>query len=281
MGMLAAALGAVAMLTACNDPAAGEDESALAGQSYVALGDSYTAAPGTGLNRGEECYQSAINYPRLIALELDLALTDASCNGAQLGNLTEVQQPSGNPPQLDALGEDTDVVTIRLGANDASLYALSVIRCAQLASRDPAGSPCTDQLGEQYLATAAEQIRTRFDRALAQIADRAPNARIVVVGYPEWAPPTAEQGCEVFRLAEGDYDYTRRANEILVTTLAEAAAAADVDYVDTFAVAEGHHMCADDPWIAGLERTPDAAAVHPFPAEQQAVADLVVDLLRS
>lgn len=266
-------------LTACDDSAA--DEERLAGLSYVSLGDSYTAAPGTGINRGKICYQSAINYPRLIALELDLDLTDVSCGGAKLENLTQRQAPTGNPPQLDALTPETDLVTIRIGANDAALYRSTVLRCAQLAPRDPDGAPCTEQVGEQYLRTAAQQIRTRFDRALDDIATRAPDARIVVVGYPAWAPPGRPEDCDAFPLAAGDYAFARRANEILVRTLEEAAAAADVGYVDTWAASQGHHMCSDDPWIAGLERTDKAAQLHPFPAEQRAVADLVVELLTS
>src|SRR5690348_18156418 len=47
--------------------------------SYVAIGDSYTAAPGTGAHVGPiVCGRSGRNYPRLIAVALHLALFQRS-----------------------------------------------------------------------------------------------------------------------------------------------------------------------------------------------------------
>ena len=43
----------------------------------------------------------------------------------------------------------------------------------------------------------------------------------------------------------------------------------------------GHDMCAEDPWISGLQPEPSyAAPLHPYAAEQKLVADLLTDLLR-
>jgi hypothetical protein len=51
--------------------------------SYVALGDSYTAAPlvlPIAPNAPGDCLQSAVNYPHLTASALGLSLRDRSCS---------------------------------------------------------------------------------------------------------------------------------------------------------------------------------------------------------
>ncbi|QYJ02946.1 SGNH/GDSL hydrolase family protein [Nocardioides panacisoli] len=266
-------------LSACGRAA---EDSAWAGLDYVALGDSYTAAPGTGVDLGEACYQSARNYPRLVASALQLDLTDASCGGARIGDLTGVQRRTAAPPQFRALSVDTDLVTLRIGANNSSLYARTAYQCPQLARQAPHGAPCADELGgAAFLDAVATEIRTELEEALARIERLAPSARIVVVGYPEWAPPATTRGCDELPLADGDHAFVRRANEVMVTELRDAALAAEVAYVDVWAATEGHHMCAPDPWIAGVTPRSTAAALHPYPREQAVTADLVEELLRS
>lgn len=118
-----------------------------------------------------------------------------------------------------------------------------------------------------------------METALAGVEERAPNARIVVVGYPEWAPPATGPACAQLPLAEGDLAFVRRANEIVVDKLEQAAAEAEVDYVDVWSVTEGHHMCSTEPWIAGVQPDWTAAPLHPYPVEQRVTADLIADLL--
>lgn len=248
---------------------------------YVALGDSYTAAPGTGDDEGEHCYQSERNYPRLLAQELGLDLTDVSCGGADTGHLTSSQVGHGNPPQFDALSADTDLVTIRIGANDAKLYGSSVYGCARIAGQDPDGAPCTEELGGgQYLDIVAQGLRTSLEGVFDQIDRLAPHARVVAVGYPQWAPREAPSSCDQLPLAEGDYPFVRRANVLIAEALAEAAAATGVEHVDLWRLTADHHMCADRPWIAGALPDGSAAAFHPYVTEQRAITDLLVDLLQ-
>ena len=47
------------------------------------------------------------------------------------------------------------------------------------------------------------------------------------------------------------------------------------------AASEGHDICSDDPWINGRrkDRRTKAAPYHPMPAEQAAVAELILALL--
>lgn len=270
------------VLSGCGDdrPPPAELDPLSSGDEYVALGDSYTAAPGTGPDTSNDgCLQSARNYPHQVAEQLDLDLVDVSCGGATTADLAGGQETPPKPPQLDALTEQTRLVTLRIGGNDADLYSRTVYRCTDLAG-DGAASPCADEYGgEDYLTETTDAIHDDLVTALDEIEQRAPDARVVVVGYPAWAPPSPPDRCPELPLATGDYDFARSANELLVQTLESAATDAQVEYVDVWSTTEGHHICADDPWIAGLEPDGPAAPLHPYRAEQQAVADLLLDHL--
>lgn len=254
------------------------------GDQYVALGDSYTAAPRTGPPAADDgCLQTTVNYPRLVAKRLDLDLTDVSCGGASTVQVTEAQPlgPHRAPPQKDALTGATDLVTISLGANDFNTFGAVLFFCPAVRAKDPTGAPCTeatDAAGQDSLERRIGQIATRLVAVIRLVKQRAPEARIVVVGYPQFFPKAGP--CAQLPLAAGDYALARRVNVLLVAAQKKAAERTKVDYLDVFAATKGHDMCADDPWIAGVNLTrTDAQVYHPYPEEQRAVADLLVDHL--
>lgn len=250
------------------------------GDQYVALGDSYTAAPNTGpkaANNG--CFNTTVNYPHRIADATGMALVDNSCNGANTNALTIPQRTvrGDRPPQLDAVDSDTDLVTIRLGANDDSLFS-RIIGCANFFGPGRPGTPCADAdaaKGEDSLDPRLVELEANLVRAVQDIEDRAPDARIIVIGYPRLVPD--EGTCEELAVPEGDYDYVRRIIEGLNGALQVAADSADATYIDMYAASEGHDICADEPWVAGAPIAPEGAtAWHPYAAEGQAVAELVL-----
>lgn len=255
------------------------------GDAYVALGDSYTAASKTGPVDGRDgCGRSRSNYPHRIAAATGVELADVSCNGASTTNLTSEQDVffSVHPPQLDAVDEDTDLVTIRLGANDYLLFA-RIIRCAGLGWADRPGTPCADldaEQGANSVDNRLDDLRGNLDRALAEIKDRAPGARIIAIGYPQVIP--AAGTCEDVPLPAGDYPWARGIVDGLNEALEGAATAAGVTYIDLYPASEGHDICAEEPWIAGADPAPTGATPwHTYAAEGQAVAELVLAELES
>ena len=114
---------------------------------YVALGDSHTAAPHTPeTDLSVPCYRSEDNYPAVLAKLLpDAVLDDVSCSGATTAAMTDEQDSRGTPvpPQLDALSDETDLVTVNVGGNDENL-SIGWFSCYQLTASDPQGSPCAD-----------------------------------------------------------------------------------------------------------------------------------------
>ncbi len=252
---------------------------------YVALGDSFTAAPlvpTTDLAEG--CFRSDGNYPSLAAEQLDVAeLVDVSCSGASTEDLTARQatvRGATVAPQLAALDEDTDLVTLGIGGNDFDLFHTLVATCTRTGRQDPTGSPCADTLAARGvdLVARTREIGDRVADAVRQVRQRAPEATVVLVGYLRLAPP--EGRCRALPFAAGDYAFGARVSQALDDALARAARRTGVEFVDMYAASEGHDVCSDEPWVNG-QRTVrgEALAYHPFAEGMEAVADELVATL--
>ncbi len=258
--------------------------SASTGPSYVSLGDSYTSGPlipdQTGTPAG--CLRSTHDYPALVAAALGAAsFTNVSCAGATTANMAGSQQVTlgTNPPQLNALSASTTLVTLGIGGNDIG-FANVVINCTSLSLTSPFGSPCKNHYtagGTDQLAQAISQTAPKVAAVLAAIHQRAPSARVLVVGYPVVLPDSG-QGCwPVVPLAYGDVPYLRGVESELNSMLATEAAASNATFVDTYTDSIGHDFCQRTgvKWVEGLVPTSPAAPVHPNALGEQAMAQQV------
>ncbi|WP_232678462.1 SGNH/GDSL hydrolase family protein [Nocardioides sp. R-C-SC26] len=256
--------------------------------TYVAMGDSYTAAPLFPLTDDEQidnCLRSRKNYPSLVARELGIKVVDVSCSGASTTSMFAEQKFTSEirPPQLDALSPETDLVTLGIGANDSSFFSKMIFDCLAIAESDPAGSPCREQntnaRGKDKLERELVAIERNVTRVVRAIGKRAPNARILFVGYPQLLPD--EGSCRAkLPLAEGDYPYTLELNQQLVEAVRDGGARAGAEYVDLWTASSGHDICSRQPWVAGVRGDPKRAmGLHPYPAEQRAVADLILEMV--
>jgi lysophospholipase L1-like esterase len=260
----AALLGLVALLlapTASANPATG--------QIYVALGDSYTASPLTGPPAGPPpgCLRSTNNYPHLVAQATGAQLTDVSCSGARTRDLSAPQPVSGggqNPPQYDALGPGTQLVTVGIGGNDIGFSEI-VQSCA---SPTPFGTPCRDKYTQgphDELEARIDVLGDRLDDVLGEVHRRAPDARVLLVGYPSVLPAEGPGCYPVMPYTAGDVAYLRGVLTHLNETIADAAGDGDATYVDTATPTLGHDVCTPPGtrWIEGLVPTAPAYPVHP------------------
>jgi lysophospholipase L1-like esterase len=250
---------------------------------YVALGDSYTAAPLVPpTDTSTICLRSGVNYPALLAKSMPgTTLTDVSCSGASTRNTfsPQVGQTGSVPPQFDALERDTDLVTIGLGGNDGRLFGGVLGRCVQIAPSDLTGDPCRasfDAEDPQLLDRTFAEIEHNIAAVVRGVRDRSPHARVVVVGYPQIIPESGT--CDLLPLAAGDYPFARAINEGLDDAVERGAEEANADYVDVWTPSAGHDVCAEDPWINGRVTSAETAlAYHPLAVEQEHVARLVLD----
>jgi lysophospholipase L1-like esterase len=255
---------------------------------YVALGDSYTSGPlipdQTGRPPG--CLRSTHNYPSLVAAALGAAsFTDVSCAGATTANMTRPQQvtPGINPPQLDALSARTTLVTVGIGGNNLD-FAGIVINCAELSFTSPFGSPCKDHYtagGTDRLALVVARTGPRVAAVLAEIHQRAPQARVLVVGYPDLLPSTGHGCWPLVPIAYGDVPYLRGIEKKLNAMLAARAAAGGAAFVDTYTGSIGHDFCQPPgvSWVEGLVPASPAAPMHPNARGEKAMARQVLAAL--
>ncbi|MFF5503177.1 SGNH/GDSL hydrolase family protein [Streptomyces roseolus] len=280
--VLATALTAIAGLASA--PASA---SAAATGTYVALGDSYAAGAGVPDQSAGLCLRSSKNYGSLVAAALaPSTYKDVTCAAAKVAALTTPQTDLGIPvngPQLDAVTPDTTLVTLTMGGNDlgASDFGIAdvVTICSTLSLTNPLGSPCRDfyNLGGQ------DKLVNRLDAAAVQLGDgirrihaKAPNARVVLVGYPEVIPADPRKCVGRMAITQKDLAYLYGILGKLNATVSRTAADNGAAFVDTAAPTVGHDACSIDPWIEGLLPTAPAVPLHPNARGERAMADAVL-----
>jgi lysophospholipase L1-like esterase len=257
--------------------------------SYVALGDSYTAAPYVYLTDvAGGCLRSNGNYPALLAKQLPVTrLVDVSCSAATTSDLTRPQRTfdGRRPPQLDALTRDTRLVTLGIGGNDFGLFGSLSSGCPLVG---PEGGSVTNapdgpRCGQVDLAAATSDIRgirRLLTGALDRVHRRAPKATVVLVGYPR-ITSTSGSCPRLLPVSRADAVVIDRLTHRLSDAMRSAAKASGSRFVDMYAASDGHDVCAGRAaWVNGVRTdTNRAASLHPFAQEQQAVADRIAALV--
>lgn len=235
---------------------------------YVALGDSFSAGPFIGTMRTdpEGCVRSRDNYPAFLADWLDVSsYTDVTCSGATTSDLYGTMtmfDGATTGPQLDAVTEDTDLVTLGMGGNDFGIYD-SLIRCQD---GRIAVCPVAD------LRADARKVAGRIEEAVRRISKAAPDAEVHVVGYPDILP--TEGTCGAVGVPADVLGPVAGVAEVLNASLRRGARAAGASYVDMEVVSEGHDVCAKGrAWVNGPRfRAGIAAPFHPKINGMRAVA---------
>jgi lysophospholipase L1-like esterase len=250
----------------------------------VALGDSYTAGallPTAPRATPLGCLRSTKAYPVLVAAALGASLTDVACASAGVQDMTAAQPTNlgTNPPQLNALAPDDSLVLLTLGGDDMGFMNV-LDKCMELSFTDPWGSPCQAYYtkgGTDQLAAAVRAEAPRMAAVLADIAARAPAARIVLVGYPDLFPLSG--GCwPAVPITNGDITYLRGIELKLNAMLAADTRAADATFVNTFTPTIGHDFCQPERIrdVEGLLPGSWALPFHPNTRGQKAIATAVL-----
>jgi lysophospholipase L1-like esterase len=291
--MVAVGVIGLASVTALSAPPASAGESSVAGTAhssptYVALGDSFTSGPdipaqltaGTTPSAPTPCLRSSGNYPSLTSADLGLSMSDRSCSGATTKDLTESQGP-GVPAQLAALSPRTSLVTVQIGGNDLGF--------STIASNCVAATPWGGTLvgwscaryynpgGINQLAGTIRDVGSAVATSLADIRERAPHARVFVIGYPD-VVPSGGSGCwPGLPYSAGDLDFLRGVESGLNTTLAADARAAGDVFVDMATPSADHSGCAPAAarWVEPLLASRGTFPLHPTAAGMAGMAKVL------
>nr|WP_314543258.1 SGNH/GDSL hydrolase family protein [uncultured Massilia sp.] len=243
------------------------------GQRYVSMGSSYAAAPGVGQRDTASggCGRSLTNYAHTVANKHHLDLVDVACSGATTENIL-VRGQHGFPAQIEAVTPDTHLVSILIGGNDVGYVGdLFGFSCRSEGKGDCKVSD-TAQLEQRFAALPAS-----LDRVVAAVRQRAPKARIVLVGYLPAVPDDAAKTCAALPLAREEAQ-RMRATMTRLTQVFEAAAKRNrIELVQASALGAGHDACAADNYITGYRpaRVPsweEPVGYHPTQAGMDRVA---------
>jgi lysophospholipase L1-like esterase len=237
----AAALGVATALTVAATPA-------QAANSYVALGDSYSSGTGTRtyINDGTSCQRSVYAYPSLLASSKSLTLNFRACSGATVADVTNTQ--------LSALTSSTTHVTISVGGNDAG-FADVLTECAQPGWM----SDCNGAIdGAQSIIN--NTLPGRLSTLYGSIRTKAPNARVVVVGYPRIF---MGEDCNAFTwFSPAEESRLNQTADLLNSRLSAQASAKGFSFANPTSRFIGHAVCDDVEWINGLSN-PVGESYHP------------------
>lgn len=262
--------------------------------NYYALGDSYSSGdgaydyyPDTAVQGG--CWRSANAYPELVADSYDFAgkLSFRACSGQRGHAMLDAIDEVGS--QLDWNAPHTSLVTIGIGGNDlgfSSVLKTCMVRVPLLDS-----GTCTAQ--EEDIRKRMQKFETTFEELVGAVRERAPDARILVVGYPRIFPE--EPVGSYYTLTASNQRWLNETIQEFNEQLAEAVAAHDteiassrsvgsVEFVDVYHALDGHEIGAEEPWVNGVLLrniaagvTVDRSTFHPDADGHRAVGELVVE----
>jgi GDSL-like Lipase/Acylhydrolase family len=259
---------------------------------YVAMGDSYSSGEGANSSGGfyvtspngkyldnsgkTGCHRAAAAYSQ--GLQKEFTFTDGgsfvACSGATSDDI--VNGFHGEPSQLDALNPRTTLVTLSAGGDDLNFS--SVMQNCVL---DPHSSQIllpgkhTDRCTSQK-ATIDQNMHALFDsppnppkyeQFLQKIHDRAPNARVMIVGYPHLFPEPPTKAYDT--ISKGDQEFLNNMDKELNRRIQQATQNVDtrnygngrqkmgsIEYADNWDGLKGHEITSKHPWINGLEYCP-------------------------
>ncbi len=268
----ATAAATTATATATTATAAATTAAATTGP-YVSLGDSYTAAPLVPSPTGNPilCGRSTNNYPSDVARAIaPSTFTDVSCSSATTADMTQSQNLYNlqtNPPQFNALKSNDGLVTIGIGGNDAGLISVAE-ECARLDATTPSGTPCKDHYtagGSDPNVAAINATGPKVANVLSAVHSKAPNAKVLIVGYPDGLPVNGTACWPLVPITAGDITYFNGLEQQLNQVLANDAAADNATFVDTWNSSIGHDACQPPgvAWVNGIVPNSVAFPLHP------------------
>lgn len=211
---------------------------------YTALGDSYSSGTGTGsYTLNSSCQRGVYAYPYLVSQQrASTTLSFLACGGAKT---TDV-----NSTQIPAMSSSTNWVTITIGGNDVG-FANLVLSC----TLGSCGTTITNTN-----ATIQNTLLGLLDTTYAQIKAKAPNARVIVLGY---ARPFGNTLCSAATgVSSSEAAGLNGLADNLNNVIAARAAAAGFTFQGTSSWA-GHDVCSSSAWLNGYKWLTPTESYHP------------------
>ncbi|MFJ3673057.1 SGNH/GDSL hydrolase family protein [Streptomyces sp. NPDC090106] len=219
---------------------------------YVALGDSYSSGVGAGsyISSSGDCKQSTKAYPYLwAAAHSPSSFSFKACSGARTSDVLA--------NQLGTLSTSTALVTLSVGGNDAGFSDVMTTCVLQ------SDSSCLSRINTAK-AYVDSTLPGRLDSVYSAIAGKAPNAEVVVLGYPRFY----KLGTTCVGLSETKRAAINGAADYLDAAVAKRAADHGFTWGDVRSTFTGHELCSGSAWLHSLNLLNIGESYHPTAAGQ-------------
>ena len=264
---------------------------------YVAMGDSFSSGEGnppfeagTNENGVNECHRSPKAYPRLLSDENeDLSpMTFVACSGATTANVLNGGSPPGeswsepDAPQVNALTEDVDIVTITIGGNDVGFKEFAT-NCAL------ASCSSISQAYENIMDEINNDFQNDLEDTYTTILEESGDADVFVVGYPYLTGDSWGSDCQTFEIVSdlGARAVTDAVNDKIESAVNVVKANVNhLDYDDRLVYVpanssnnsssfDGQFICSSPPYFNDMDTTNQEYSFHPNSAGHSAYSTIV------
>ena len=218
--------------------------------NYVALGDSYSSGLGAGsyISSSGSCDRSNNAYPeQWAAAHAPASFVSVACAGATTSDVTG--------SQVSALSASTTLVSLTIGGNDAG-FSSTMETCVLHSTSTCVSAVSAD---ETYITN---QLPARLDSALQAIRSHAPNAKVVLLGYPELYDLSKSSTC--IGLSTADRTALNGAADKLDSAMGSAAARNSATFADVRSRFSGHEICdGGSSWLNSVNILSISSSYHP------------------
>ncbi|MDN3297597.1 GDSL-type esterase/lipase family protein [Streptomyces ficellus] len=270
------------IVTAMGDSySSGEGASDPGGDDYYPESDYYNKVSGDKTKN--TCHRSRHAWPRRAVLpgealsvgeladpwspRMDFQFT--ACSGARHYNILSITPDSGELPQIQQgyLDQHTTLVALSIGGNDMAfadvikkcITAISdVCQNGSIKTRNPdTGMPYdtdTPELKRWLPAWAHTVIRPRLVKTLRALHEKAPNAKIVLMGYPRLLE---KNGSCVVGIGTEEAPWLNEMGDVVATEMKGAVSDAGsyAVFADPRSAFAGQAICGDPETIHGITLT--------------------------
>ncbi|MGV9411044.1 SGNH/GDSL hydrolase family protein [Nocardia sp. NPDC003693] len=259
---------AVAVSASVSGATAAGADPAPEGKELVVLGDSFSANVWNIIEQETDCRRHGptawpTQLGKLMGVDGTDRMSNPSCPGASIdsGPGWTLAMQAKRADEEGAFGPRTKVVTFQFGMNDKwgkneQTMWNSLQQCVFNVELGCGPEAVDEGRIPDYNGVSGKLFAERMRNAVTYIRYYAPNARLVLVGYPELFVSGSDTVCLNFfgvapfvnprgRAAVEYFDRIDRAQR-------EAAEILGLEFIDARALTAGHGLCSATPWVNGV-----------------------------